>query len=363
MEGMHYVGNSPATTSLLEDNSQPRGKEVAPNKAFGREVSKADPVPEMSLRLVSIGFKNKNQNTISWHNLDVKKLPRFIKRYLGRRYLKKRDNYLKNCIRAQGVLNQFIHISSQAERKAHLRQEWTNWAAHQFQGKGYAPSVAKFMAERALTQCDSDYGSVADKVNDTPMNPHSAIREIQEKKFQWAMEDFTVKGYDLEASREAIANALNTAGSNIDGFKHWVNQKVSPITGKASQLRPRMIQQIERKGFSTEEAQAVTDNLIKKSGGNEDLLRQSVEKMRPKGVPSTLSASQMHQKNDFSLKVLGVTQASSLKEVTRAYKILAQRYNPDRNPDNLEESTRIFQLITEAHRHLTQDSDLFKNKR
>ncbi|MBO9483946.1 J domain-containing protein [Salinisphaera sp. G21_0] len=366
MDGMGGMGPVDwlVATSIVEDDPQPQRKQVAPNKAFGREVSKVDKVPELGLRLFTYSTRNKdNSRTLTTYYVD--KLPRFIKRYLGKRYLQRRDNYLKNCIRAHYFVNQFTNntgISSQTKSTGSLRQAWTNWATHQFvEYKGYAPSVAKFMADRALTQCDSHYSELELMVNTTPMNPQSAYRELQEQNFQWAMRDFTVKGYDLKASREAIAEALNTPGSDSAKFQHWVNQKVSPIPGKANQLRPWVIEQIERKGFSTEEAQATADNLIKKSGGNVDLLCQSVNNIHPRGVPRTLSAKQMQEKNAFSLKVLGLGISNDLKDVDKAYNILAPRYDPARNPNNIEENTKIFQLLTEAHRHLTQDSDLFKS--
>ncbi len=124
-----------------------------------------------------------------------------------------------------------------------------------------------------------------------------------------------------------------------------------------------MIQQIEKKGFSPEEAQAVADDLIKQSGGNVEHLHQSVRKIRPRGAPPKLSAEQMKHRNQQSLKALGLSEGASLNDVKKAYQSLVLKNHPDKNPENNKESEKIFQIITEANRHLTEDSDLFKSQR
>ncbi|MBO9494004.1 J domain-containing protein [Thalassotalea sp. G20_0] len=70
----------------------------------------------------------------------------------------------------------------------------------------------------------------------------------------------------------------------------------------------------------------------------------------------------MVQKNRQSLNALGLSEGASLNDVKRAYRKLALKHHPDKNPENNEESNRIFQTITEANRHLIEDSDLFKGQ-
>ncbi|WP_163372778.1 J domain-containing protein [Endozoicomonas acroporae] len=70
----------------------------------------------------------------------------------------------------------------------------------------------------------------------------------------------------------------------------------------------------------------------------------------------------MVQKNRQSLNALGLSEGASLNDVKKAYRKLALRCHPDKNPGNVEESNKTFQIITEANRHLIEDSDLFKGQ-
>ncbi|MGO0307624.1 J domain-containing protein [Endozoicomonas acroporae] len=325
--GMNGIGGL-QSFYLLEGNFQ--GQEAASGKKFGRKVSKTDPVTKRDL---------------------------FPKQYCNKKIV----GYVIKRV----VIQPFYKsgVIYQPASTAILRQQWFSWATHQFQGKGYAPSVARVMAERVLTQCGYDYRSVEIMVNTTPLTPQSAFRELQRQNYQWAMGQFTAKGYRPDRSHEAIVNALNIAGSDLTRFQQWVSDAPHAQSNKnASTLRPWMIEQIEKKGFSPEEAQAVADNLIKESDGNVDYLRQSVGKIRPKGAPRKLSAEQMVQKNRQSLNALGLSEGASLNDVKKAYRKLALRYHPDKNPGNVEESNKTFQIITEANRHLIEDSDLFKGQ-
>lgn len=47
--------------------------------------------------------------------------------------------------------------------------------------------------------------------------------------------------------------------------------------------------------------------------------------------------------------VLGVSSTASDAELRRAYKVLALRYHPDKNPGNVEEATKQFKLVAEAY--------------
>lgn len=316
MDGINWL----AATTFIEDSSS--NPQVVSKPKFGRIVSAAEPVIYIAIPLQGYGL-NSGGN---------KKLTHYV-------------------------------ISEPLNTPLFLRQQWFVWANNQFQCKGYAPSVAKVMAERVLTQCGSDYRSVKIMVNTTPLSPQSAFRGLQQQNYQWAMGQFTAKGYRPDRAHQAIVNALNTAGSNLTGFQQWVSDAPYAQSNKnANTLRPWMIQQIEKKGFTPEEAQAVADDLIKKSGGNVDHLHQSVGKIRPRGVPHKLTAEQMKQRNQQSLKALGLSEGASLTDVKKAYRLLALRHHPDRNPEN-EESKEIFQTITEANRHLTENSDLFKSQR
>ena len=53
--------------------------------------------------------------------------------------------------------------------------------------------------------------------------------------------------------------------------------------------------------------------------------------------------------------VLGIGKTASTEEVKKAYKKLARRWHPDKNPNNSEEATRRFKEVSEAYQVLVDD--------
>jgi len=54
--------------------------------------------------------------------------------------------------------------------------------------------------------------------------------------------------------------------------------------------------------------------------------------------------------------VLGVSRKASTDDIKKAYKKLARKWHPDKNPDNSEEATRKFKEVSEAYQVLVDDS-------
>ncbi|MBM5458572.1 J domain-containing protein [Pseudomonas sp. P66] len=57
---------------------------------------------------------------------------------------------------------------------------------------------------------------------------------------------------------------------------------------------------------------------------------------------------------------LQVQEGADPAVIKASYKALAQRYHPDRNPDNPDESARIFRIITEAYEVLSDPAKRLK---
>jgi len=54
--------------------------------------------------------------------------------------------------------------------------------------------------------------------------------------------------------------------------------------------------------------------------------------------------------------ILGITKTASKDDVKKAYKKLAKKWHPDKNPNSQEEATRKFKEVSEAYQVLVDDS-------
>ena len=55
-------------------------------------------------------------------------------------------------------------------------------------------------------------------------------------------------------------------------------------------------------------------------------------------------------------KVLGVNKNASTDDIKKAYKKLARKWHPDKNPNNSDEATKRFKEVSEAYQVLVDDN-------
>jgi len=57
----------------------------------------------------------------------------------------------------------------------------------------------------------------------------------------------------------------------------------------------------------------------------------------------------MSNKKEDYYKTLGVSKSATESEIKKAYRKLALRWHPDKNPDNKEASEEMFKKVAEAY--------------
>ena len=62
---------------------------------------------------------------------------------------------------------------------------------------------------------------------------------------------------------------------------------------------------------------------------------------------------QPNLKSDDYYQVLGISKDASVTDISKAYKKLAIKYHPDKNPDNKEEAEENFKKVSEAYEVLS----------
>ena len=72
-------------------------------------------------------------------------------------------------------------------------------------------------------------------------------------------------------------------------------------------------------------------------------------------VPGAHGATEANPESDDYYEVLGVEKKATKKEIKKAYRGQALKWHPDRNPDNKEEATKVFQKVAEAYEVLSDD--------
>ncbi len=179
-----------------------------------------------------------------------------------------------------------------------------------------------------------------------------------QQNFEWAMDAFAAKGYSKQASGRMAIRGLEHYGKNFLAFQQWVNN--APIV-QNDNVRQWMLNEIEKKGYDPEDAQKIADSLTQLAAGDTARLTDSVKKIPHKDAKPAIDNNELNQLNKESLSTLGLKEGATKEDVKKAYRKLALKHHPDKNPDNKVESEQMMQKITEAHRHLMERSNLFNS--
>ena len=256
------------------------------------------------------------------------------------------------------------------------RQQWAQWAEQSFLKKGYTPQESRKWAHALLKEAGTNFKGVEHVVRKTPMTPamHAAVQKVRQAQhqeavnkandFNWGTDHFVRLGHSPEVARESVAKAQHHFGRNRAAFHQWVQNapavqtRANPQvdTAKAqyieNSLKPWMVEQIKSKGFSAEDAVAMTNNFATQARGNVEVMISSVQNLRSTDQPfSDMSKQDSLKKDAEALEVLGLDRSADLTAIKKAYRNLSRKFHPDKNPSS--EAHDKFQMINEAYDHLS----------
>ncbi|KAG7358506.1 chaperone protein DnaJ [Nitzschia inconspicua] len=80
---------------------------------------------------------------------------------------------------------------------------------------------------------------------------------------------------------------------------------------------------------------------------------EQTQQAKRKVQEAEVALKQSKEKNYY--KILGLTRTATSKEIKKAYRELAMKWHPDKNPDNKEEAEKQFHDIGEAYEVLSDD--------
>ncbi|WP_257293734.1 hypothetical protein [Endozoicomonas sp. YOMI1] len=343
---MPHIGgvNGPNNTQQTHESAQPAKATEAKTGWFRRAVNKI--VPRKLLHSSDKTAHNSNDGADkSLHSYKSSKAPVPIRllpglqRYQAQRIQKVLDDARSELIikgytvkEAFSLVNEFaqtchrdadVHLVTEAADLKEWKDSGLKTLFDQSKvkllAKGYSPKEATEFAKRALGRGIEQSRKKAVTVTEIvdrliegmPVTAKFQLKQLHPENFQWAIGTFQDKGYPYHEALHRVTDALQRSGAELSGFQQWVKETPEAGQGKTQfiddQLRPRMIEHIEQKGFSTEEATTAANQLIEQSHGDINRMATDAVQLPAKDASPDNVAGQAKLQGDQALALLGLS--------------------------------------------------------
>ncbi|WP_257263319.1 hypothetical protein [Endozoicomonas sp. ONNA2] len=244
--------------------------------------------------------------------LDEARSDLVIKGYTVKEAYSKVHEFAKSCYRHAD-----LHLITEAVD----REPWQNSdlkelfesSITRLLGKGYSPKEATEFAKRAMLQGEKNVATVNLLIDGMKDHSRLGLEKCYSENSEWAIATFESKGYSYSEAVYRVADALRRSGDELFDFQEWVKKTPTAQEAKEAktqfiddELRPRIIEHLEQKGLSTEEATTAANQLIERSNG--DINRMATDAVQLPSKDANPVAGQEKVQGGQALALLGFSK-------------------------------------------------------